>query len=61
MEQKKRYLGLTDAQVIESRSEHGANILTPPAEESVWQKMKDCMHFWLLKLDFVFLALTTLA
>ncbi|MCF0208597.1 MAG: HAD-IC family P-type ATPase, partial [Bacteroidaceae bacterium] len=61
MEQKKRYSGLTDAQVIESRSKHGANILTPLAEESVWQKMKDCMHFWLLKLDFVFLALTTLA
>lgn len=30
MEQKHHYTGLTDAQVLESRSKHGANILTPP-------------------------------
>ena len=60
MEQKHHYTGLTDAQVLESRKKHGANILTPPAEESVWDKIKDCMHFWLLKVDlaiFVFAAL----
>ncbi|MBR7054538.1 MAG: HAD-IC family P-type ATPase [Prevotella sp.] len=46
------YSGLTDAQVLESRAEHGVNVLTPPEEESIWQKIKDCMHFWLLKVDF---------
>jgi len=51
MEQKHHYSGLTDAQVLESRAKHGANILTPPAEASAWEKIKDCMHFWLLKLD----------
>ncbi len=30
--------GLTDAQVLESRKLHGANILTPPKKESVWKK-----------------------
>lgn len=37
MESKKHYTGLTDAQVIESRRKHGANILTPPKRESLWQ------------------------
>ncbi len=60
MEQKHHYAGLTDAQVLESRKKHGANILTPPTEGTVWDKIKDCMHFWLLKVDlaiFVFAAL----
>ena len=29
--------------------------------ESAWQKIKDCMHFWLLKLDLAILVLTVLA
>ena len=61
MEQKHHYSGLTDAQVLESRAKHGANILTPPEEESTWQKIKDCMHFWLLKLDLAILVITALA
>ncbi|MDR2410448.1 MAG: calcium-translocating P-type ATPase, PMCA-type [Bacteroidales bacterium] len=36
MEQKHHYIGLTDAQVIESRRQHGENILTPPKKESLW-------------------------
>lgn len=60
MEHKHHYSGLTDAQVLESRAKHGANVLTPPAEESTWQKIKDCMHFWLLKLDLAILALTVI-
>ncbi len=57
MDQKHHYAGLTDAQVLESREKHGANILTPPAVGSVWGKIKDCMHFWLLRLDFaIFIA-----
>ena len=61
MEHKHHYSGLTDAQVLESRAKHGANVLTPPEEESTWQKIKDCMHFWLLKVDLVILALTVIA
>lgn len=49
MEHKHHYSGLTDAQVLESREKNGANILTPPEEQSIWDKIKDCLHFWLLK------------
>ena len=49
MEQKHHYSGLTDAQVLESRKKYGVNILTPPEEQSTWDKVKDCMHFWLVK------------
>ncbi|MGN0007112.1 MAG: cation-translocating P-type ATPase [Alistipes sp.] len=31
-------LGLTDAQVLESRRKHGANVLTPPVKEAVWRR-----------------------
>ena len=37
MEDTKRYTGLTDPQVEESRKKHGANILTPPPKESIWK------------------------
>ncbi len=49
MEQRHHYSGLTDAQVLESRKKFGVNILTPPEEQSTWDKVKDCMHFWLVK------------
>ena len=55
------YAGLTDAQVLESRAKHGVNVLTPPEEESIWQKIKDCMHFWLLKVDLSIVIIATLA
>jgi len=35
--QNHHYTGLTDAQVLESRKQHGENILTPPEKESVWK------------------------
>ena len=38
MEQKHHYTGLTDAQVLESRSKHGANVLTPPEKEPLWKQ-----------------------
>lgn len=38
MEQKHHYTGLTDAQVLESRSKHGANVLTPPEKEPIWKQ-----------------------
>ncbi len=60
MEKKHHYSGLTDAQVLESRAKHGANIITPPAEESVWEKIKDCMHFWLLKVDLAIVVIAAI-
>lgn len=61
MEQKQHhYTGLTDAQVLESREKHGANILTPPKEQSTWDKIKDCMHFWLLKVILILFAVSAL-
>ena len=51
MDQKQPpYTGLTDAEVLASRQKHGVNILTPPKEESTWDKIKNCMHYWLVKL-----------
>lgn len=38
MEQKHHYTGLTDAQVLESRSKHGVNVLTPPEKEPLWKQ-----------------------
>ena len=45
MQQNHHYAGLTDAQVLESRKQHGENILTPPEKEPIWkeflEKFKD--------------------
>ncbi|MCR5242050.1 MAG: calcium-translocating P-type ATPase, PMCA-type [Prevotella sp.] len=35
---KQHYQGLTDAEVLRSREEHGANVLTPPERESLWKR-----------------------
>ena len=41
----KHYIGLTDAQVLESRVKFGANVLTPPEEDSLWDQIKEvCKH-----------------
>lgn len=61
MKQNHHYSGLTDAQVLESREKYGKNVLTPPEDESVWQKIKDCMHFWLLKVDLAIFIIAALA
>lgn len=45
MKQIHHYTGLTDAQVLESRAKYGANVLTPPEEDSLWDKIKEvCKH-----------------
>lgn len=42
---KLHYQGLTDAQVLESRAKYGANVLTPPEEDSLWDQIKEvCKH-----------------
>ena len=39
------YVGLTDAQVLESRAKYGTNVLTPPEEDSLWDQIKEvCKH-----------------
>ena len=35
---EKHLTGLTDAQVLESRKKHGANILTPPEKDPLWKQ-----------------------
>ncbi|MDO4714661.1 MAG: calcium-translocating P-type ATPase, PMCA-type [Bacteroidales bacterium] len=37
MSQPQRYNGLTEAEVLASRSQHGINVLTPPAKEPIWK------------------------
>lgn len=38
MKTNQQYQGLTDAQVLESRKNHGVNILTPPKKESLFKR-----------------------
>ena len=39
------YTGLTDALVLESRARYGANVLTPPQKDSLWDQIKEvCKH-----------------
>ena len=35
--QNHHYFGLTDEQVIDSRKQHGENVLTPPEKKSLWK------------------------
>lgn len=38
MEKKSHYQGLSEAEVLISREQHGVNILTPPEKQSLWSK-----------------------
>ncbi len=38
MQQNHHHVGLTDAQVLESRKKHGENVLTPPEKEPLWKQ-----------------------
>lgn len=38
MEKKKHPAGLTEAEAIESRRQHGTNILTPAAKIPLWKQ-----------------------
>lgn len=44
----KHLSGLTDEQVIENRLKFGANVLTPPEKESLWDKLKTVVKHWIL-------------
>jgi Ca2+-transporting ATPase len=39
--ENKNYQGLTDAEVLKSRAQHGVNILTPPEKQSLWSKFME--------------------
>ncbi len=55
------YTGLTDAQVLESRAKYGANVLTPPDEDSLWDQIKEvCKHPIAIAM-FVLVGLTLVA
>ena len=38
MRQKKHYEGLTDTEVLKSREQYGANVLTPQEKEPLWKQ-----------------------
>ena len=45
------HTGLTDAEVLESRLKHGANVLTPPVKETLWDRLwRACRHWISLSL-----------
>lgn len=50
--------GLTSQQVLESRKEHGANTLTPPAKESLLRKFLECFSDPIIRILLVALALS---
>lgn len=41
MGKKSHYYGLTEAEVLKSREQHGVNILTPPEKQSLWSKFME--------------------
>lgn len=60
MEQKKHHTGLTDAQVLESRAKFGANVLTPPEEDSLWNQIKEVCNHPIAIAMFVLIALSAI-
>jgi Ca2+-transporting ATPase len=47
MAKKHHYAGLTDAEVLASRSKYGVNVLTPPEKETFWDKVKKTCSHWI--------------
>ena len=41
MSKTRHYQGLTEAEVLKSRAQHGVNILTPPEKQSLWSKFME--------------------
>ncbi|MDR0758079.1 MAG: HAD-IC family P-type ATPase, partial [Tannerella sp.] len=59
MEHKHHYTGLSDAQVIESRRQHGENILTPPEKEPLWKAFLEKFTDPIIIILLIALALST--
>ena len=47
MAQGHHYSGLTEAQVLESRRRHGANVFSPPKKATLWDKLKEACTHWI--------------
>ncbi|MEG1539845.1 MAG: HAD-IC family P-type ATPase, partial [Muribaculaceae bacterium] len=56
--ESKNLVGLSDAQVIESRVKHGINILTPPPKPSIWSQFAEKFKDPLIKILLVALLLS---
>ncbi len=41
------YSGLTEAQVLESRRKHGANVFTPQKKSTLWDNLKEASTHWI--------------
>lgn len=54
------YHGLTDALVLESRAKFGANVLTPPEEDSLWNQIKEVCNHPIAIAMFVLIALSAI-
>ena len=61
MELNKHLVGLTDAQVLESRMKHGVNILTPPKKETLWDTLKEACTHWITRSMSVLIILSVIA
>lgn len=44
-----RYSGLSAQQVLSNRRKYGANVITPPARKTVWQKVEQISTYWLIQ------------
>ena len=58
MNKKRHHTGLTSAQVLASREEHGCNVLTPPAREPLWRQFLHKFDDPLIRILLVALALS---
>lgn len=58
MTEKHKITGLNDAQVAQSRSQHGMNVLTPPKKRSLWLQFMDCFNDPLIRILLVALLLS---
>ncbi|MFV0482645.1 MAG: calcium-translocating P-type ATPase, PMCA-type [Bacteroidales bacterium] len=50
MEETHHHVGLTSAEVLESRKKHGENILTPPEKESLWSQFLEMFSDPIIKI-----------
>ena len=57
---KNHYQGLTDAQVLENRAKFGANVLTPPEEDSLWNQIKEVCNHPIAIAMFVLIAISAI-
>lgn len=57
MEEKKHYVGLSDQEVLESRSKYGANVLAPPEKDPLWKQYLETFQDPIIRILLVALVL----